>query len=415
MTNHDRLKARLAIHDNTVPNVFTTSTESQSATETRVVRLCQEFLDKLEIQPELRLDVRKHITYASKGLTSLGPAYESLDASRPWIVYWTTHALDLLDVVWSDEKKTEICEFLELCQSKNGGFGGGPHQMPHLATTYAAMNAIAILGANGFSRAYEIVNVENMKTFLNNVKNEDGSFAMHVNGETDTRAIYCAASVATMLQLKTDKLFERTPEYLARCQSWDGGFGPNPGAESHGGFTFTSLAALALINKTSVIPNLLSLVRWLCNRQKSVEGGFDGRANKLVDSCYNFWQGGSFPIVHGLLEQKHAPKNSWLCDSRALMDYTFLACQVKQKNSVAGGFADRPGSHRDYYHTCYALSGVAALQHVYSRHGQTTICPEPEAENCLSMINPLHNVRPIAVIDIYDYFAARADQSSSTE
>jgi hypothetical protein len=82
MTNHDRLKARLAIHDNTVPNVFTTSTESQSATESKVVRLCQEFLDKLEIQPELRLDVRKHITYVSKGLSSLGPAYESLDASR---------------------------------------------------------------------------------------------------------------------------------------------------------------------------------------------------------------------------------------------------------------------------------------------------------------------------------------------
>lgn len=82
MTNHDRLKARLAIHDNTVPNVFTTSTESQSATEGKVVRLFQEFLDKLEIQPELRLDVRKHITYASKGLSSLGPAYESLDASR---------------------------------------------------------------------------------------------------------------------------------------------------------------------------------------------------------------------------------------------------------------------------------------------------------------------------------------------
>ena len=57
---------------------------------------------------------------------------------------------------------------------------------------------------------------------------------MHVNGETDTRAIYCAASVATMLQFKIDELFERTPEYLARCQSWDGGFGPNPGAESHG-------------------------------------------------------------------------------------------------------------------------------------------------------------------------------------
>ncbi|CAG5106431.1 Oidioi.mRNA.OKI2018_I69.chr1.g2840.t1.cds [Oikopleura dioica] len=410
MAKHDRLKARLAIHDNTVPNVFTTSTESQSATEGKVVRLFQEFVDKLEIQTELRLDVRKHISYASKGLSSLGPAYESLDASRPWIVYWTTHALDLLDVVLSDDKKTEICEFLELCQSKNGGFGGGPLQMPHLATTYAAMNAIAILGSGGFERAYQIVNVKKLEEFLYSVKNTDGSFAMHVNGETDTRAIYCAASVATMLQLEDkDKLFDKTDEYLAKCQSWDGGFGPNPGAESHGGFTYTSLAALALLNKTSAIPNVSSLVRWLCNRQKSVEGGFDGRANKLVDSCYNFWQGGSFPIVHGLLDQDHAPKDSWLCDSRALMDYTFLACQVRQKNSVAGGFADRPGSHRDYYHTCYALSGVAALQHVYNRHGQTTICPEPESENCLSMINPLHNVRPIAVIDIYDYFSAQLE------
>ena len=167
-----------------------------------------------------------------------------------------------------------------------------------------------------------------------------------------------------------------------------------------------------------------------CDRFQRDKPLNSGRANKLVDSCYNFWQGGSFPIIHGLLDQNHAPKDSWLCDSRALMDYTFLACQVKMKSSVAGGFADRPGSHRDYYHTCYALSGVAALQHIYnrqkifrknfdtktfSRHGQTTICPEPEAENCLSMINPLHNVRPIAVIDIYDYFSTKADESSSTE
>ena len=45
--------------------------------------------------------------------------------------------------------------------------------MPHLATTYAAMNAIAILGANGFNRAYEIVNVDKMKNFLNSVKDSD--------------------------------------------------------------------------------------------------------------------------------------------------------------------------------------------------------------------------------------------------
>jgi protein farnesyltransferase subunit beta len=27
------------------------------------------------------------------------------------------------------------------------------------------------------------------------------------------------------------------------------------------------------------------------------EGGFNGRINKLVDSCYNFWQGASFEMI----------------------------------------------------------------------------------------------------------------------
>ncbi len=31
------------------------------------------------------------------------------------------------------------------------------------------------------------------------------------------------------------------------------------------------------------------------------EGGFQGRTNKLVDSCYSFWQAGMFPIIHSIL------------------------------------------------------------------------------------------------------------------
>jgi protein farnesyltransferase subunit beta len=32
-------------------------------------------------------------------------------------------------------------------------------------------------------------------------------------------------------------------------------------------------------------------------RQIEIEGGFNGRINKLVDSCYNFWQGAAFEIM----------------------------------------------------------------------------------------------------------------------
>jgi Prenyltransferase and squalene oxidase repeat len=36
---------------------------------------------------------------------------------------------------------------------------------------------------------------------------------------------------------------------------------------------------------------------WLCNRQMRLEGGFQGRTNKLVDGCYSFWQGGTAALL----------------------------------------------------------------------------------------------------------------------
>lgn len=48
-----------------------------------------------------------------------------------------------------------VCQFLELCQSPDGGFGGGPGQYPHLAPTYAAVNALCIIGTE---EAYNVIN-----------------------------------------------------------------------------------------------------------------------------------------------------------------------------------------------------------------------------------------------------------------
>ena len=41
------------------------------------------------------------------------------------------------------------------CQSPDGGFGGGPGHLPHLAATYAAVNALVTLGTE---EAYNIIN-----------------------------------------------------------------------------------------------------------------------------------------------------------------------------------------------------------------------------------------------------------------
>ena len=43
--------------------------------------------------------------------------------------------------------------------------------------------------------------------------------------------------------------------------------------------------------------NYEKLGEWLANRQFAAYGGFNGRINKLVDSCYSFWVGACFELV----------------------------------------------------------------------------------------------------------------------
>lgn len=118
-----------------------------------------------------------------------------------------------------------VCQFLSRCQSPQGGFGGGPGQHPHLAPTYAAVNALCIIGTeeafgviDRYGRRLEgvcgglsqpargrgeagcvCVHVppsfsqlagscrKKLLEYLHSLKQPDGSFLMHVGGEVDVR------------------------------------------------------------------------------------------------------------------------------------------------------------------------------------------------------------------------------------
>ena len=116
--------------------------------ESSCLRLYELFLSSnggnIKITPTLRRD--KTVTFLLRGLKHLSDGFQCLDASRPWLVYWIIHSLELLNVSVSGEQKKQIITFLSKCQNPNGGFGGGPGQVPHLAPTYAAINALIILG-----------------------------------------------------------------------------------------------------------------------------------------------------------------------------------------------------------------------------------------------------------------------------
>ena len=139
--------------------------------------------------------------------------------------------------------------------------------------------------------AYKMVNVPAMKKFLLSMKNNysfakagaksgwelidpatgqnitpkgcsdvnsslPGGLMMHANGEIDMRGVYCSLVIADILNLidgNTD-LTRGMGDFIASCQTYEGGITCIPFGEAHGGYTFCGLGAMIILGE------------WLCNR-----------------------------------------------------------------------------------------------------------------------------------------------------
>lgn len=150
------------------------------------------------------------------------------------------------------------------------------------------------------------------------------------------------------------------------------------------------------------------LLEWLVNRQLVEEGGFNGRINKLVDSCYSFWQGACFELADIALKGKGNVNGEYLFNQEALQGYALFQCQ-----EPTGGLKDKPMKGPDYYHTMYCSAGLSIAQ--YQSDYERLHAPESDkgatfdgfyedvgyktqilgglVDNRLRRINPIFNVR----------------------
>jgi protein farnesyltransferase subunit beta len=242
-------------------------------------------------------------------------------------------------------------------QNASGGFGGGFGQFSHLAGTYAAILSLALVGGDA---AYSLVDRESMWKWLGRLKQPDGGFQVCEGGEEDVRGAYCAFVVITLLDLPIElpapirtnggvlnTFLDGLEDYLAKCQTFEGGISDAPGNEAHGAYAFCAIACLSLIKEQQNalqcldIPSLLS---WLSSRQYAPEGGFAGRTNKLVDGCYSHWVGGCWPLIEATLRSRelaHEGQSEQACGSlyskEGLTRYILSCCQ-----SNTGGLRDKP-------------------------------------------------------------------------
>ena len=149
--------------------------------------------------------------YLTKALSGLSGGYVSLDASRPWLIYWILHALDLMDSLPPPAVLARAVDTLTRCQCPTGGFAGGPAQLPHCAPTYAACLSLLLIGS---PEAFGAINRPALYRFFMSMKDPSGGFTMHDNGEIDIRGTYTVVAIAKVLQLLL-----KHPCYLLYCSS----------------------------------------------------------------------------------------------------------------------------------------------------------------------------------------------------
>eukprot|EP00331_Platyophrya_macrostoma_P014081 CAMPEP_0176433458 /NCGR_PEP_ID=MMETSP0127-20121128/16033_1 /TAXON_ID=938130 /ORGANISM="Platyophrya macrostoma, Strain WH" /LENGTH=211 /DNA_ID=CAMNT_0017815887 /DNA_START=344 /DNA_END=980 /DNA_ORIENTATION=- len=206
---------------------------------------------------------------------------------------------------------------------------------------------------------------------------------MHVKGECDMRGTYIAMVVADILNILTDELKDGVGDAIAACQTYEGGICTgSPMEEAHGGLTYCGFAALCCIREEKKI-DLNRLLYWAVQRQMKDEGGFNGRTTKL-------W----IPAMRSGNVQLSSFYNQLMVQM-----YVLLCAQTDE-----GGLRDKPGKPADYYHTCYALSGLSICQDLMGKEEKLYFNNKESGK--LKEVHPVYNVEVSKLKKAKEYFAS---------
>lgn len=182
-----------------IPTLFTQSPPLKDALETdtsklqdETVETCLPFLAaeqhglKYNNHGVPGLLRKAHVRFLKASLGRLPGRLVTADASRPWFLYWCLSGLCLLGQDVSTYRDA-LVETARSMQNEAGGFSGGGKQLSHLATTYATVLALALVGGED---AFEVVDRRAMWKWLCSLKQPDGGFQLCLGGEEDIRYVH---------------------------------------------------------------------------------------------------------------------------------------------------------------------------------------------------------------------------------
>ncbi|EPQ27107.1 uncharacterized protein PFL1_05389 [Pseudozyma flocculosa PF-1] len=205
------------------------------------------------------LNRQAHLNFLIKQIDPLPASFVGFDTNRAWLLYWILHSYDLLSATLDASGRARaIATLVSFQNTLTGGFGGGPDQIPHLMSTFAAVLALATIGGPGpcpdaddvrkgksieiGKGGWDAIDRQKMYRWMLSLKQPDGSFLVHENGEVDVRASYCVVTVSTLLGICTPQLVRGLGDFIASCQTYEGGLaaGSQPQYAYHAAATSTA-------------------------------------------------------------------------------------------------------------------------------------------------------------------------------
>lgn len=356
-------------------------------TETSISEISNEEAILQSLRDNYILELEPHIEYVYALYSSRSPKGMKGETFSLWSSTYFLFVLRIFN--YEKDHKEEFEEILRrtlvyLEERRCGGaFSGFNYDHPHLVTNYSLIMTIGLIGTE---EAYSAINRKAMYKFLLSLKCENGSFRTTLDMENDIRSTFTAVLIAYTLNILTPEITRGVSDYVLSCKRYDGGFGPEPGIESHGGYVHCAVGIMKILGELDKL-DLDSLIRWISMRQMEFSGGFQGRTNKLVDSCYSWWVGSAARIISDHL----GIPPFW--NPEGITEYTLRSCQQ------SAGFRDHAPSYADPFHTFFGLAGMCVCGNLKG-HG-TDILPE---------IDTLFCVPKVLANKMRDYYAARPFQ-----
>ncbi|EEP75738.1 hypothetical protein UREG_00585 [Uncinocarpus reesii 1704] len=260
-----------------------------------------------------------HIAFLYDALEEYPGKFVGLDASRPWMMYWGLAGLYFLGEDVTKFRQRVISTATPM-QNSTGGFGGGHGQMSHCASSYAVILSLAMVGG---AEAFGLVDRMALGAYCVMVMIALLDLPIELPSDAPAR------------QFGYDTFISGLPEYLSRCQTFEGGVSGGPGTEAHGAYAFCALACLCIMGSPCEMIN-------------------------------NHWVGGCWPLIQAALNGTQVdpdnpqPKFGSLYSREGLTRYILGCCQ-----SPHGGLRDKPGKPADSYHSCYTLAGLSNTQNYH--------------------------------------------------